>query len=325
MTADSDAYDYFLKKGVVVFSKKDAFDGIHGMMVYNRTLQRSGKSHKYNPINEWIVSVGEHEGVISGATWVMVQNMLEINKSKGYRKPKSNTAMLSGLLRCGKCGDYMRPKLTKRLDASGNPVYTYLCTTKERSTSRVCNIKNAPGRSIDECVTDVIRNFLVPCRELSEMILCLKSRISRGSDPYEEEKTRLSALLSENEKTMRTLARTLGQSDAEHARQYIMEEIESIHEKSTEIKKQLTVLEKRLSSAYLSDDEFENCVRCMSSVKEIFAFYDIKQKRAFAKALIKEVVWDTENVHIYLMYSDEEGASEYSDNESAECKVLKEK
>ena len=63
--------------------------------------------------------------------------MLDVNKSKSYRRPRSNVALLSGLLRCGECGDYMRPKLTNRRTADGELIYTYMCSTKERSHGTV--------------------------------------------------------------------------------------------------------------------------------------------------------------------------------------------
>ena len=92
-------------------------------------------------MEELIVSVGKHPGVISGQQWIQVQSMLEVNKSKSYRRPRSNVALLSGLLVCGDCGDYMRPKLTKRHAANGELIYTYMCSTKERSQSSRCQIK----------------------------------------------------------------------------------------------------------------------------------------------------------------------------------------
>lgn len=101
MIADIDAYDYLTSANCDLYAGIDAFDGVRGIMAYNRTLQRAGKATQTKPIDEWIVSVGLHEGIIPGKTWVQVNNMLALNRDKGYRKPRSNVALLSGLLYCG--------------------------------------------------------------------------------------------------------------------------------------------------------------------------------------------------------------------------------
>ena len=114
MIADETAYQYLKENNVDLFAERSEFDGEHGIMAYNRTLQRPGKANQIRPMEEWIVAVGKHPGIIAGSDWVRVQAMLDVNKSKSYRRPRSNVALLSGLLRCGECGDYMRPKLTNR-------------------------------------------------------------------------------------------------------------------------------------------------------------------------------------------------------------------
>ena len=59
---------------------------------------------------------GRHPGSGSGSR---CSPCWSVNKSKSYRRPRSNVALLSGLLVCGNCGDYMRPKLTNRHTANG--------------------------------------------------------------------------------------------------------------------------------------------------------------------------------------------------------------
>lgn len=85
LMADRDAYQYFSDKQADIFSPPEDFDGIRGILAYNRTDQKKGRTTVYLPVSEWIVSVGQHPGIISAKTWIGVQNALERNKSKACR------------------------------------------------------------------------------------------------------------------------------------------------------------------------------------------------------------------------------------------------
>ena len=84
-----------ISRNIGDFAECAEFDGEHGIMVYNRSLQRPGKANQIRPMEEWIVAVGKHPGIIAGGDWVRVQAMLDVNKFKSYRRPRSNVAPLS--------------------------------------------------------------------------------------------------------------------------------------------------------------------------------------------------------------------------------------
>ena len=71
-----------ISRNIGDFAERAEFDGEHGIMVYNRSLQRPGKANQIRPIEEWIVAVGKHPGIIEVGDWVRVQAMLDVNKSK---------------------------------------------------------------------------------------------------------------------------------------------------------------------------------------------------------------------------------------------------
>ena len=54
---DIDMYNYFVEQGIEVFSKKEDFDGKHGIMVYNKTRQCKHRATKRNDMKDWIIAV----------------------------------------------------------------------------------------------------------------------------------------------------------------------------------------------------------------------------------------------------------------------------
>lgn len=84
-----------ISRNIGDFAERTEFDGEHGIMVYNRSLQRPCKANQIRPMEEWIVAVGKHPGIVAGGDRVRVQAMLDVNRSKSYRRPRSNVAPLS--------------------------------------------------------------------------------------------------------------------------------------------------------------------------------------------------------------------------------------
>lgn len=304
LVADEAAYSYFKEKKVELFSEKQTFDGIHGIMAYNRTLQQTGKTHQVRPVEEWIVSVGEHKGVIDGTTWGKVQDLLEQNRSKHYRRPRSNVALLSGLLVCGNCGSYMRPKQTKRKNADGEPIYTYLCSLKERSRSAVCSVKNCDGNRLD---ADVQERIELVGEDRSELIRLLEQngRIWMGDQHSGSERvTDLKTELSEQENAIKNLVSALECASGTSAEAYIVQKIIQHHEREEQLRRYLEEQTKDTDSDALTNDEVDRLAAALASFRDTIRQMTVEQKRAAVRALIRQVVWDGQNAHVIWVGAD---------------------
>lgn len=308
MVADEDAYRYLLEKNVDLFSGKEAFDGKHGLMVYNRTLQRPGKTTREKPIDEWIVAVGRHEGVIPGAVWVRVQNQLEQNRSKSYRKPRSHAALLSGLLCCGQCGNYMRPKVSDRLTQTGEPVYIYLCTVKERSRGHACSMKNANGNVLDAKLLELLGGVGKQNVDMAKWVMRMKKRIHEEEAGCDAETEKLQLQLAETERDIKSLAISLGKAEGTHAEQYIMEELDALHGKGEVLRKRIVALTADMQRNNLTEMEFDRICQLLSAIGDTIKEYSMEQKRAAVRTFVRKIVWDGENAHVYLFHSDVDDA-----------------
>ncbi len=304
MIADDAAYRYFVDNKADLCSDKSEFDAQHGIMAYNRTHQQAGKSTKLRPVDEWIVTVGKHTGLIPGMTWIQVQGMLEGNRNKGYRHPRSNVALLSGLLICGDCGNYMRPKLTQRRNKDGELIYSYMCNTKERSTGSRCKMKNANGNTLDAKVIEEIKKLADDKEFFADFLGQTKKAIASGRDGYEAEAETLRQQLNENETTIKALLKSLANASGSTAEKYITEQIEELGVTGEALTKRLGELENLMEHQKLASQEFEFFQQMISSLAANIDDASVEEKRRLLKAIVRKIVWDGENAHVYLFAAD---------------------
>ena len=306
MIADDAAYQYLTENQVDLFAEESDFDGVHGIMAYNRTLQQPGKAHQIKPMEEWIVSVGKHQGVIEGNTWIKTQRILEQNKSKSYRKPRSNVALLSGLLICGNCGEFMRPKLSKRMNTKGEPIYTYLCSMKERSRCHVCNMKNCNGNIMDADIVNQLKSLSEDGSEFIRQLEQSKRVILGNRESYGEKVNKLEADIESNESEIKGLVTALGKASGSAAEDYIMQQIDELHEKGEALKRRLAELKELTASHALADIEFDILAQLLASFKDTVDGMTVEQKRAAIRTFVKEIIWDGKDAHVVLFGSDYE-------------------
>lgn len=298
MIADNDAWEYFEKLNVEVHADKAAFDGTCGIMAYNKTIQTKGKSNEIRDMDDWIIAVGKHAGLIDGATWVKVQKMLDQNKSKSFRKPRSNVALLSGLLFCGNCGDHMRPKLSKRVNKDGEQIYSYLCETKEKSRLTLCDSKNPNGNILDKLVCEEIKKLSADGSQFIKQLENAKKQICNHSLAYDNQSENYKKELEDTEKQIKALVMSLAKSEGTSAYDYISSQIEELHQKKLEIENKIDELNSLTRNTTLSDTEFDVLREMLSSFNGTFETMSVEAKRAALRSFIHKIVWDGENAHI---------------------------
>ncbi|MBS6516972.1 MAG: recombinase family protein [Clostridium sp.] len=305
MIADQDAYEYFQKAGTEVFCGKEAFDGAYGMMVYNRTRQEKGRTAEFLPPEQWIVAVGRHPGLIPGRMWTAVQESLERNKTKAYRKPRVNEALATGLLFCS-CGSRMYPKLGRKRKEGGRP-YTYICRRRERSRGELCAAGNLRGEQLDRSLMEQIES-IEEDRELFLSYLkegrsfCLSSADGRQTQLLAVKKER-----DETEKKMMGLADSLPLFQDRETREKAVRHMEELDCKGRDLDREIQRLEMAVCQEKPSDAELQKKGRELSGFKSSMDAMTAEQKRAVLNALVRRIIWDGSTIHVVLAgISDEE-------------------
>ncbi len=297
--ADGWTWEYFSARGADLCSPRESFDGEHGVMAYNRTLQTPGKGAVIRQMSDWVVAVGEHPGIVTGDVWTRVQDMLERRAVTGRGRPRSRAALLSGLLRCGCCGGFMRPKLT----SGDGQKYIYICETRERSRGALCRMGSLPGAEADRAVLEAAGRLSGQGREALAAMLEAADR-GRGGDG--DGLRALRERIRENEREIENAlnAITGGSGPAE---EYLLERINRLHAEGGALRRRLLELEK-------AADETGGAKELLSFPAAL-ASCGIPERREALRAVIGRVEWDGEALTVYFRGA---GKEKYSGTEVAE-------
>lgn len=305
MVADEDAYRYFTERHADVCFPEKAFDGTYGIMAYNRTDQEKGRTTVLLPVDAWIIAIGQHPGFVPSKQWIKVQESLDRNKSKGYRKPRNNEALLTGLLFCS-CGDRMYPKLSQRVTADGEPIYTYVCKMKERSKRQRCNRRNASGNSLDAAIIEQIKSLTEQGSSFITQLEKSRRFYTGDREQYESQLTSLRSEFADNEKAINGLIDSLGMASDSAVKPRLIKRIEELSETNRNIENRIRELEGLVDTNALSDAEFDLLRQMLAVFRTSVDTMSVEEKRAAIRTVVRKVIWDGANAHVILFGADEE-------------------
>lgn len=290
LIADQDAYQYLTEQKAELFSPPTAFDGTHGILAYNRTHQEKGHATVSLPPHEWIVSVGQHTGLIPSHQWIAVQQSIARNQCKAYRKPRRNTALLTGLLWCS-CGSRMYPKLSAKTGT-----HTYLCKCKERSKKALCSRSNLSGNPIDEAVLTQISRLTFDRKYLLQQLAQEEQHILQSQSQALHAQAHLQQAQLEIQHKITALVDSLTSFSDSSATLHIQKRIAQLHEQSSRLDTQITALQ-------TASTPLERHVRteiCQTLSVPQNSLRTTEQKRALIRASVCKVIWDGQSAHVIL-------------------------
>lgn len=234
--ADKNIIDFFKNKGAVIYNKPKQN---HGLIAYNKRLEKKGKAYKEKDIKDWIISIGMHEGIIASKKYIETINILEKNKSKRLRIPRKNNSILSGIIKCKNCNSYMRPKLRKTYNKNKRN-FSYICQLKEKSRKKLCACKNIDGITTDKLIIQKIKEIKINPKLLKKHLS--KKQIETEINPKTKYKN--------NKIKIKNLIEKLT---------YIDKDLENeIIKKIKEIEKENKLIEKRIKKQKVKDEEILN-------------------------------------------------------------------
>ncbi|MDD6418545.1 MAG: recombinase family protein [Clostridium sp.] len=301
VVADNKIKDFFEKMNVTIYETDiEKCNGINGLLAYNKREELMGKTKSYKDITEWIIAVGKHQGIIPSQQFIKVWNLIVNNKDKRCRVPRQNTSILSGIIRCKYCGNYMRPRLRNTVTIDNKRNFSYLCVLKEKSRKRLCKCKNINGIETDMIVIEKISELKLPTNMLINKIKLLINNKEKKSDKRINEVQTLNTILSRNKRKVEALIDKMAIIDGELIAD-ITAQIKSIKSKNLEIEKRIIELSKETEKEIDKDEVTVLALNIINKYMSSFDSLNIVDKRLMIKSLVNTIESDGENIYINYM------------------------
>lgn len=199
----------------------------------------------------------------------------------------------------------MRPKMYNKDYEEGERRFSYLCETKEKSQGHNCKIKNPNGNILDRAVCEEIKKLSENSSEFVKQLENAKRKIKSTGEEFDMQCENLQNVIADGKKQIDNLVNSLAKSTGEFTHEYINQRIGELDREIKEAQQRLADLKKLTEENELSDSEFDILRDILKSFASSFDTMNIEQKRTAIRTFVKRIVWDGENIHMFLHGSEE--------------------
>lgn len=318
--ADSDMRSYFAANDITLWADDAAFDGLHGMIAYNKTEQTKelgDSSRVLDPrytqrtvrrdMKEWVIAIGKHKGIIRGADWIRAQRIISDNSKNLSARPKASTkSLLSGFIRCINCGGKMFVRgESGRTNPDGSRRFHYVCDVKYRNKG---NCKHSPNHKGYELDCFVVREI---CKMSTNNALFFKE--------LNNAQNALSAKARENEKALTFAKKRVSQIDSdiqnqimnlrtapERIKKALYQDITALNAEQGALQAQISQIYQQQESSSSPIEDFDKVRQTILDFPKLLPFASHEEKLHLLQSILECVIVKDDAVHIFFRGADGE-------------------
>ena len=292
--ADQAAYEYFSTLGIEMACDQSDFDGVHGLMWYNRRKPHK-KTTRLKDQSEWVVAVGGHPGIIPGKLFVKAQKKIVATTFAPARTGTGSKGLLASLIKCGKCG-----KAMVYADYNHGTWQYYKCRSKEQQGSCVCSGQTVKGNELDQAVVTAIKQICADRAFLEDIARQAIKNTADNTKPLLEDKHHLSGKLDALSAEQKELVRALGKKTMPV--ELIEERIQEIEREKAPILKQMEEIDSKLDTQDWQKIDMEMVFGNLLRFNEVFDEMEFEEKRIFLRSIVKEIIYDKGKIKLLLYF-----------------------
>ncbi|BCZ48475.1 recombinase [Clostridium gelidum] len=287
--SSEEIFDYLSSQGMMLCGTPD---GIHGFLTYNKlkTIYFKNGNHgrEFRDTSDWIVAIAKHKGIINSSDWLDVQKIYAGNSDKFTVSARSHNALLTGIIKCAKCGSPMRIMHGPVSKKTGTKLFYYVCTMKKDSKGTRCDNPNGKVEQIDPVVIDAIKD-LYKNKEVFLNDLINRTKQKRKIVECDKQEGTLNILIKQKESQIDNLLNKLS-LDPDLG--------DLIIPKVKELKMELSVLKGDLQKSNTAISHLDNEERNLSFIKLLLDKCSIidtlshDETKELIRGLTYSITWD---------------------------------
>ena len=284
--SDKDTHEYLAGIGINVFGTANG----NGYLTYNKTKKMTID----RDISEWIAAISKHKGIIESTDWIKTQELLDKNKDKKIVRTgtgTNNNSILSGILKCAKCGANMVIKHGHKSASTKVRYDYYVCSNKENRFIDKCDNPNIRVDRLDPIVISQIKGY-----NKDLLIVSLSQTISKSDTHYEDDQlNKINSEIEEKQKASTNLIKRLALTPTEEVANMIINEISNINNEIKELEKSLENIKSNKSNTNLEIKNLELVLGALDKFNEnIDKIEDVSQRRFLVQSIAQKILWDGE-------------------------------
>ncbi|MTI53822.1 recombinase family protein [Geosporobacter ferrireducens] len=314
--ADQEAYEYFsTQTKVQIINRREDFDGSHGLMFYNRRKPHK-KTSRERDEEEWILVIGDHQGIIPGEMYKKVQNKLHINKIKAPRHGQGLSSPLTSLVRCGRCGAAMSVFTSRKSKDKSQGFWAYFrCICREQKSKLLCDNTNVRADLLEQIVVGHISGLCNNKNFITELLEGSNDELENNRIPLIAKRNKLQLELDANDKEMKNLVIALGKGILPEI--IIQSRYKELEDQKKALKKQLQEVALELENNYSETYNIDMVMKYINTFNETYEYLTIEEKKKLLKQIVKEVKVDKDKVELTLYFLP---TQEFNDLSLCSCK-----
>ncbi|MEI5908367.1 recombinase family protein [Bacillus spongiae] len=253
-----------------------------GKILFNMYENWSEK-HRKGKNEDYILADGKHKAIITIEQWDRVQKS---RKKRSHRPAQSHAPfILSGLIKCPKCGYDMVPGLSK--GSNGKKYRYYVCGLFHNKGSNACSAHSIRAERAEEYVFNELKRIVSEPYVLSQIIENINQQRIQAKTPINEEINILCSKLNKVETRISNITNQL--MDDPSLVSIFKPKLKELMEEQSTLHNKIESLNSELEEYDITPIDDQALIHLLSDLEKVIRDADSEKQKALLRLIIMDI------------------------------------